>query len=227
MSDFDELRWRERSSQSNPDEREPPWLNETNKLPPLDSSEEHEPASTDPAAWRGRARSRTTAKRRARRMVRNSPQELQLWLQRGGWIYFAAVAILAIVALVVVLSFNRSAQRNPFARTPVAEQAVGDAMPAGSAAGTQPTPQPTLTPLPVQPISPTLDTFVVYNTGGAGLILREDHSTNSSEVATLSEGTRVEQIGEDYIGTDYVWRNVRTPDNKKGWVAVDWLREAP
>jgi SH3-like domain-containing protein len=69
--------------------------------------------------------------------------------------------------------------------------------------------------------------FVVFGTDGAGLFLRAGHDTNSQALATLPDGTQVEQIGEDFAGPDRVWRNVRTADGLEGWVAVDYLEAAP
>jgi hypothetical protein len=109
----------------------------------------------------------------------------------------------------------------------VTEEVAGDGASAGTTTAVQPTPQPTVTVAPVRPITTTREIFIVYNTDGLGLKLRADHSTTSRELATLPDGTRVEQIGEDYIGVDYTWRHVRTPDGKDGWVAVEWLREVP
>ncbi len=239
MSDFDEPRRRERASGRSPGEPTPPWLDtevpeETTPLPAMEREppEEREPAPErksrkDTAAWRSRRKSRTTTRQRPRRAIPTSPQEMQLWLQRGGWIYIAAIAMLLVIALVGVISLDRSEQRNPFAQpTPLPQRPAGP--PSGAGATTaQPTTQPTVTPATLAATDAFTRTFVVYNTGGAGLFLRADHSTSSEELGTLSDGTRVQQIGEDYVGVDYVWRKVRAPDGQEGWVAVDFLREAP
>jgi hypothetical protein len=65
--------------------------------------------------------------------------------------------------------------------------------------------------------------FVVVNTGGQGLFLRPEPNRNNQPITTLPDGTRLEQIGEDVPGPDFVWRPVRTPDGLEGYVAVDFL----
>jgi hypothetical protein len=46
-------------------------------------------------------------------------------------------------------------------------------------------------------------------------------------LATLPEGTRVETLGNEHIGPNYVWYKVRGPEGQEGWVAIDWLQPAP
>ncbi|NJN67742.1 MAG: SH3 domain-containing protein [Chloroflexaceae bacterium] len=104
-----------------------------------------------------------------------------------------------------------------------------DSSPAGSGSETlqtlpSVTPEP---PTPEPPPSPMPTYFVVANTGGQGLFLRSDHSVNSTVLETLPDGTQVEQVGEDFAGAEYVWRQVRAPDGQVGWVSVDWLAPAP
>jgi hypothetical protein len=69
--------------------------------------------------------------------------------------------------------------------------------------------------------------YIVSGTGGQGLFLRPDPSTAGTPITTLPEGTRVEAIGEDVPGGDYLWRKVRTPDGREGYVAADFLITAP
>lgn len=209
-------------------------LSDTQELV-LTEEDEQTPAGAD---WRG-ASKRTGGKVG----VSASPQELQLWLQKGGWRYIAAGAFLVIIVLVVVLSLNREAQNqairidsstgNPAPSPDVAQPPSGDgqaapesvqpaapaAAPAGDGepSGDSPivvTPQPALAP----------EIYVVVNTGAQGLRLRADHDTNSPTLATIRDGTRLEKIADDFVGADFVWRKVRTPEGQEGWVAVDWLR---
>lgn len=202
-------------------------------------TEEDEPTAAR-ADWRG-------ASRRAggKIGVSASPQELQLWLQQGGWRYIAAGAFLVMIVLVVVLSLNREARNqairidsstgnpvtvpSPNAAPPpssneqaspeLGQPAAPAAAPAGDGepSGDSPivaTPQPALVP----------EIYVVVNTGTQGLRLRADHDTNSPTLATIKDGTRLEKVADDFVGADFVWRKVRTPEGQEGWVAVDWLR---
>ncbi len=116
-----------------------------------------------------------------------------------------------LVMVVVVLSLGRDGQTG-------SSPEMGNN---GAANTNIPTAPPPPTPVP----QPTV--FVVRGTGQAGLILRADHSATSAVRESLVDGTRVEQIGEDVVGTNYVWRPVRTPSGVEGWVAVDWLEPAP
>ncbi len=174
--------------------------------------------------WR---RERTT-RRSTRRVPRsavltmpNSAQDIPLWLQQGGWIFVAAVSIIFILALILVLWMGRSARSGDPALGSVSEPGSG-LVSEGAATGLElpnSTMQPPTAPLPSS-------AFVVVNTEGLGLFLRASADANSEIVATLPEGTRVEQIGEDTQGASYVWRQVRAPDGQEGWVAVDFLQLA-
>ncbi len=173
---------------------------------------------------------RKSTRRRARRAPSASPQELQLWLQQGGWRYVALAAVLLLVALVALLSLNRSVP-------PQQRQASGPAAPphdAGSAPGGAAVPPgSTLAPLPSVTAAPTdVPTmppriFVIVNTGSEGLFLRAEASSNSAVLETLPDGTRVEQIGDDVNDSAYTWRYVRTPSGQVGWVATAWLEPVP
>jgi uncharacterized protein YgiM (DUF1202 family) len=155
----------------------------------------------------------------------------------------AVGALLVIGVLVVVLMQGRDAQSDTTTAAPPAsnntaveadEEGAGTnvntsaADDADGAAGVPALPeQPTLTPAPPAQSQPGRDTFVVVNTGTQGLFLRAEPSTNGTILETLRDGTEVEQIGEDDIGANYVWRHVRAPGGQEGWVAVDWLQPAP
>jgi hypothetical protein len=177
-----------------------------------------------------------------------SPQELQLWLQEGGWRFVAGGAFLIVLVLVGILTFTRNGgeqaiQRDPETGNPiivppgqltsiplqttVPGQPNADAptQPVGTQPGTQPEPPPAA-PAPndntsIQPA------FIVVNTGGNGLRLRATPDGTSAVLTTVPEGERVQQIGEDVTGAGYVWRNVRAPDGTEGWVAIDWLQPVP
>jgi hypothetical protein len=180
-----------------------------------------EPVNPD---WRGTRSGQRQARRKS--ALPSSPQEFQLWLQKGGWRYGVGIAILLVGVLIALLASARSAEREAglgFADT----NAAGDV------------PALDLTPIIAQPEAPPTDAqpepapatafgaFTVVGTGGQGLLLRPGPSRDGAPLATLPDGTRVEQIGEDVAGGDFVWRQVRTPDGQEGWVAVDFLVAAP
>jgi hypothetical protein len=158
-------------------------------------------------------------------------------------LWIAASAVLVVGALIFVLAQSRSARSdsNPFAgddNPPAVESdsASGTGDDADMAEGSEASgdasdisslpQQPTVTPEPPPPPPESLPVFEVYNTGGQGLFLRNEPDGNV--VATLPDGSRVEQVDEEeQVGTDYVWRKIRAPDGQEGWVAVDFLRPVP
>ncbi len=179
-----------------------------------------------------------------------SPQELQLWLQEGGWRFVAGGAFLIVLVLVGILTFTRNGgeqaiQRDPETGNPITDPSgqlttiplqtpvPGQPDPAApnttQPVGTQPQPQPDSPPAAPAPNdnAPALPAFIVVNTGGHGLRLRATPDGTSAVLTTVPEGERVQQIGEEATGAGYVWRNVRAPDGTEGWVAVDWLQPAP
>lgn len=176
--------------------------------------------------WR-RERSATRPMRRRGGALPSSPQEFQLWLQAGGWQYVAGIAVLLVVLLIALLSFTRSEERE--AGLGFAEP-TAPALGAGSdSGGLAPLPAATsaLPPTAEPPLPAAAQAFVVTGTGSEGLFLRPESNTNGAPLTTIPEGTRVEQIGEDFVGPDRVWRNVRGPDGQEGWVAADFLQPAP
>lgn len=208
-------------------ERLPEWEPEadgrraTERLSP-DGDEWSQAQPVNPG-WRSeRAGSRRSPRRGA---LPSSPQEFQLWLQAGGWKYVAGIALLLLVLLIALLAFARNDQR---------EAGLGLDQPAptsaslpglGGDSGAGADVLPSVTPLPPTPATP--QRFVVTGTGVEGLFLRPSPSRNNTPIATLPEGTVVEQIGEDVPADDYVWRQVRAPDGQQGYVAVDFLAPAP
>lgn len=193
----------------------------TERLDPADDEwKDYEPVNPD---WRS-SRSTRSGTRRATRAMSTSPQEVQIWLQQGGWRYIAAAAVLLILALILLLSVNRNARND----APAIGETLGTAVPGSqSESGTILQQQSTTTAEPPTSAAPTAEAFVVVNTNGLGLFLRADHDSNSVVLETLPDGTRVEQIGEDFAGPNYVWRHVRAPSGQEGWVAVEWLEPAP
>ncbi len=190
----------------------------TERLGPTgDEWSEREPVNP---GWRSeRASGRKTTRRGA---LPSSPQEFQLWLQAGGWRYVAGIALLLVVLLIALLAFTRSPQRQ--AGLP----GVGEQQPAVSEpvlGGAPASALPTVTLAPTAPAQAQF--FVVTGTAPDGLFLRPQPSREGAPVTTLPDGTRVEQIGEDVPGGDFVWRKVRAPGGQEGYVAVDFLTPAP
>ncbi len=165
----------------------------------------------------------TRRRRRARRLLPGSPQELQLWLQAGGWRYLAGIALLSVVLLITLLAFARTEQRETGLGFREPTVAVTTPLP-GS--GVSDEPYPVLTP-EAPTAAPVGRFYIVSGTNGQGLFLRPDPSTTGAPIMTLPEGTRVEAIGPDVPGGDYLWRKVRAPDGREGYVAADFLIDAP
>lgn len=161
-------------------------------------------------------------RRRAGAIPSGSPQEVQIWLQRGGWKLVMAAAVILVLALILALAVSRGDRREGLpssASTTGADTGGAQDDPFGQF------PSTTAEPPTVAPTQPSA-AFVVVNTGGLGLFLRSEPNQNAATLATLPEGLRVEQIGVDVSGAGFVWRNVRTPDGQEGWVAVDFLQPA-
>ncbi|MCS6881022.1 MAG: SH3 domain-containing protein [Oscillochloridaceae bacterium] len=187
-----------------------------------DEGEWVERAPADPH-WR---RERSSGRRRqARGLLPASPQELQLWLQAGGWRYLAGIALLVIVLLIALLALGRTEQRESGLgfREPTAAP-VTTPVPGGVLSG-EPYPSPMAETSVAAPAGRRF--YIVSGTGGQGLFLRPDPSTAGAPITTLPEGTRVEALGEEVPGGDYLWRKVRAPDGREGYVAADFLVEAP
>jgi hypothetical protein len=184
-----------------------------------DEWSEREPVNP---GWRSERASGRRASRRG--ALPSSPQEFQLWLQAGGWRYLAGIAALLVVLLIAMLAFARNGQREvglPSQTLPTSEPVLG----VGGDSGAAPGALPSVTPEPPPPAAPQF--FVVTGTSGQGLFLRPQPSIEGAPLTTLPDGTRVEQIGDDVPGGDYVWRQVRAPDGQEGYVAVDFLTPAP
>lgn len=221
MSDFDELSRRawERNRLRRRETRSSDRRTTTSQLAAVDDIEQQDEGKrfVNPE-WR-RERLIRNRGRRSTTAFYSSPQQLQIWLQKNKWIFvaLAGIAVLFVALLIYSLQQTRGVRSsNPFminATTTVSTE--------GGTSSIQP--QATIIiepPTPVQ--SPTM--FEVVNTDGQGLFLRAEPSTSSSPLATLPEGTRLEQVGDDEVKADFIWRYVRAPGGQQGWVAVDFLK---
>ncbi|MEI7644308.1 MAG: SH3 domain-containing protein [Chloroflexales bacterium] len=172
--------------------------------------------------WRSERAAGSRGGRRGRGGLPTSPQEFQLWLQVGGWRYIASIAALLIILLIALLAYSRSDQRSAGLgvdeqKAPTSLGGVGNAL--------TPIAQSAIAAVPTKPPAPRA--FNITGTDIQGLFLRPDPSTIGQPIATLPDGTRVEQIGADTTVAGRTWRKVRAPDGKEGWVAVEFLTAVP
>lgn len=174
--------------------------------------------------------SRTAGRTNRRRGgVPSSRQEFVLWLQHGGWRTVALVAAATFAAIVLMVVVANRANPSPLdLPQPTLAAGVGGNTGLGALATTDPLLQPSVTPAAPEAGAGAGATsgaqFRVINTGEQGLFLRSDHTRDASNVVeTLPDGTTVTVIGEDFAGSDYVWKKVRSPSGKEGWVASDFL----
>jgi hypothetical protein len=191
---------------------------------PIDRLDDAEPAFGDPVNpdWRG---TRTARRGRRSQGLPTSRQEFVLWLQYGGWrVLLAAGALVVVLVGLIYLTRLPSDVASPFTQ-PTASAALGEAplLPI----------QPTITP---RVITPTLEIgpgggiagggaqFRVINTGVEGLFLRPDHTTEGTPIKTLTDGSIVTVVGEDFSAPDRVWKNVRDAAGTEGWVAAEFLQ---
>lgn len=161
--------------------------------------------------WRS-SRSTNRPPRRAAALP-SSWQEFVIWLQHGGGLKYVAGGLLVFFVLLVAMVMLSSGVKP---------------MPSDTAGATL-EPQPSVTPALGEPPTPELLTqtgaqFQVSGTDTEGLFLRPDHSSEGAPITTLPEGTVVTVVGQDFVGPDRVWKNVRTADGLEGWVASDFVK---
>lgn len=161
--------------------------------------------------WRS-SRSTNRPARRATGLP-GSWQEFVIWLQHGGGLkYVLGGLAVFFILLVVMVLLSRGVKPMP-----------------SDTAGATLEPQPTVTPALGELATPALLTqtgaqFRVTGTDTEGLFLRPDHSAVGAPITTLPEGTIVTVIGQDVVGPDRVWKNVRTAEGLEGWVASDFVK---
>jgi hypothetical protein len=84
------------------------------------------------------------------------------------------------------------------------------------------TPIATETPA-VEPTAASAVYMTVAATDGRGVNLRSQPGTGAEIIGALQGGTKVKLLGKDASAGGYNWKNVETPDGKKGWVVADFL----
>lgn len=185
------------------------------------------------SGWR---RERSTARSRADRTrpiqtatlkLPVSGQEFQRWLQAGGWRYLAGLIGVILLLFISGMVFNRSSSESTAGNRP----GSAATLPAGVVGTVSPMLAlvETATANALQP-TPTVRAFVVAGTAGAGLFLRPAPSRNGEPLATIPDGTRVEQAGADVTDSSdatLVWRQIRTADGQTGYVAAQFLTPLP
>ncbi|MEI8308142.1 MAG: SH3 domain-containing protein [Chloroflexales bacterium] len=173
--------------------------------------------------WRSERTTGTRGVRRGRGGLPASPQEFQLWLQDGGWRYIAGIAVLLIVLLIALLAYGRNDQRN--VGLGIDEQKAPTSAVGGRNALTPISSSAIITPT----ATPAPRFFIVTGTDVQGLFLRPNPSTSEQSIATLPDGTRVEQISVDSTADGRTWRKVRTTQipTQEGWVAAEFLTPVP
>ena len=69
--------------------------------------------------------------------------------------------------------------------------------------------------------------IVIDGAGGGLLMLPEPNNTNTP-IATLPAGTELAVIGDDVVDrSNTVYKHVRAPDGKEGWVMSEFVKPAP
>jgi len=71
--------------------------------------------------------------------------------------------------------------------------------------------------------TPTITRLRVVNTGGQGLLMRDQPARSAKPVASLPEGTTLEIAGPEQTADGITWRQVKEKGGKVGWVATQYL----
>lgn len=112
------------------------------------------------------------------------------------------VALLVIGFLIAAALLSQRGRVTPTATVATGQQAT--AVPTGSTG--------------------TARTFVVANTGGEGVYLRRTPSLADRDTA-YADGTQLVAIGNDTTAEGQLWRHVRAPDGKTGYVPAQYTAE--
>jgi hypothetical protein len=151
--------------------------------------------------------------------IPTSQQDLMLWLQYGGWRYVAGLAALVILLVIIIMLMTRN--------NGAAENTTNNASTAQGGFELLPTAIPQELDLGIS-AGPAQNNQLgaqlrVTGTDTEGLFLRLDPNTNNQPLKTMPEGTIVTIKGEDYIGSDRIWKYVVDDAGVEGWAAADWL----
>jgi hypothetical protein len=80
----------------------------------------------------------------------------------------------------------------------------------------------TLLPSPGPPTSTPLPSAVIRGTGADGLSLRPAPGS-SERLAVIAEGASITLTGEEQSAEGRTWKEVKTADDRAGWVAAEFL----
>ena len=171
--------------------------------------------------WRSE---RSTGRGRRSQSMPSSRQEFLLWLQYGGWKIIAAAGVVAALAIAFIIIVRTGGPLKPLPMNQAEPENVtlNDPLIVPEQQATT-TPPPATIQIEAPPPAQGAQ-FQVINTGSEGLFLRPNPNTDNQVLTTLEEGAVVTIIGEDFVGPDRVWKNVRAPDGTEGWAASDWLQ---
>ena len=138
--------------------------------------------------------------------------------------HFYSTLALAIAGLgaLLIFAFGQSTY-SPLARDSAA--ASGNATPTAPIV-LPPPPTITATATIAPPVVPAARTFIVANTGGEGVFLRQAPKTGN-RLAALAEKTVLVEVGAEQTLEGAVWRHVRTPDGTEGYLPAQYTTVKP
>jgi hypothetical protein len=133
--------------------------------------------------------------------------------------HFYSTLALAIAGLgaLLIFAFGQSTY-SPLARDSAA--ASGNATPTAPIV-LPPPPTITATATLATTVAPVARTFVVANTGGEGVFLRQAPKTGS-RLAALAEKTVLVEVGTEQTLEGATWRHVRAPDGTEGYLPAQY-----
>ena len=155
----------------------------------------------------------------------------------GGWSpgrFSPAIALVALVVIAILVAAFVFARRDGGgAATPTAGVAgrpvIGPSSAPSATASVAASAAPaTAAPKPssAAPASAEPKVYAVGNTDGDGVFLRRTPSLADRDSA-YPDGTLLTVIGEDVTAEGELWRHVRTPDGKTGYVPAKYTVDPP